>query len=73
MNNGPRKGGGGATWQTLVQAPGAMNVWQLHQALAAAASDNAPADQIANLTEGSSDMAHFLKVTVQASGAFTIR
>ena len=72
MNNGPRKGGGGATWQTLVQAPGAMNVWQLHQALAAAASDNAPADQIANLTEGTSDMAHFLKVTVQASGAFTI-
>jgi competence protein ComEC len=73
MNNGPRKGGGGSTWATLVQAPGAMNVWQLHQALAAPASENAPADQIANLDEGSADMAHFLVVTATANGAFTIR
>jgi competence protein ComEC len=72
MNNGPRKGGGGSTWQTLVQAPGATNVWQLHQALASPANENAAADQIANLVEGSGDTAEFLKVTVQASGAFTI-
>jgi competence protein ComEC len=72
MNNGPRKGGGGSSWTTLTQAPGAMEVWQLHQALASPASENAPADQIANPGEGSADMAFFLKVTVQASGAFTI-
>jgi competence protein ComEC len=72
MNNGPRKGGGGQTWSALSSRPGAMNVWQLHQALASPVSENAPADQIANLGEGAADMAYFLKVTVQASGAFTI-
>jgi competence protein ComEC len=72
MNNGPRKGGGGSSWTTLTQAPGAGEVWQLHQALASPASENAPADQIANPGEGSADMAFFLKVTVLASGAFTI-
>ena len=72
MNNGPRKGGGGSTWTTLMQAPGGMEVWQLHQALASPAAENAPADQIANLSEGSSDMAIFLKVTAESSGAFTI-
>jgi beta-lactamase superfamily II metal-dependent hydrolase len=73
MNNGPRKGGGGSTWTTLNQAPGGMEVWQLHQNLDSPASENAPADQIANLTEGSGDMAFFLKVTAQSSGAFTIQ
>jgi beta-lactamase superfamily II metal-dependent hydrolase len=73
MNNGPRKGGGGTTWATLAQAPGGTNVWQLHQALAAPESENAPPDQIANLTDGSSDMAHFLEMTVTGDGAFTIR
>jgi beta-lactamase superfamily II metal-dependent hydrolase len=72
MNNGPRKGGGGSTWSTLMQAPGGMEVWQLHQNLASPASENAPADQIANLTEGGTDMAFFLKVTAQSNGAFTI-
>jgi beta-lactamase superfamily II metal-dependent hydrolase len=72
MNNGPRKGGGGSTWTTLTQAPGGMEVWQLHQNLASPASENAPVDQIANLTEGASDEAFFLKVTAQSSGAFTI-
>jgi beta-lactamase superfamily II metal-dependent hydrolase len=72
MNNGPRKGGGGSTWTTLTQAPGGMEVWQLHQNLASPASENAPADQIANLTEGSSDMAFFLKVTAETNGSFTI-
>jgi beta-lactamase superfamily II metal-dependent hydrolase len=73
MNNGPRKGGGGSTWTTLAQAPGAMHVWQLHQALAAPATENAPAEQIANLAEDSTDMAHFLAVTVESTGAFTLR
>ena len=55
-----------------VQAPGGMEVWQLHQALASPAGENAPAEQIANLTEGGSDLAFFLKVTAQSSGAFMI-
>jgi hypothetical protein len=72
MNNGPRKGGGGTTWDTLALAPGGMEVWQLHRALAADGAENAPEDQIANLEEGNADEAHFLRVVAQSSGAFTI-
>jgi hypothetical protein len=49
-----------------------MEVWQLHQALASPAAENAPANQIANLVEGASDTAGFLEVTAQSSGAFSI-
>jgi len=72
MNNGPRKGGGGDTWSTLALAPGGENVWQVHRAVTAPESENAPPDQIANLDEGQADEATFLTVTVDASGQFTI-
>lgn len=72
MNNGPRKGGGGSTWDTLALAPGGENVWQVHRALAAPAAQNAPPDQIANLDEGQADAANFLEVRVEGSGEFRI-
>lgn len=72
MNNGPRKGGGGTTWDTLALAPGGGEVWQLHRAVNADAAHNAPEDQIANLEEGAGDLAFWLKVVVEASGRFTI-
>jgi len=72
MNNGPRKGGGGSTWNTLALAPGAADVWQVHRALGAPATENAPPDQIANLDEGQADLAGFLQVSVERSGQFTI-
>jgi competence protein ComEC len=72
MNDGPRKGGGGSTWDTLALAPGGSEVWQLHRALAAPDDQNAPPDQIANLLEGQGDAALYLKVIVESSGQFSI-
>jgi competence protein ComEC len=72
MNNGPRKGGGGGTWNTLALSPGGANVWQVHRAVTAPDDQNAPPDQIANLDEGQADAANFLKVTVESTGQFTI-
>jgi competence protein ComEC len=73
MNNGPRKGGGGSTWDTLALAPGAADVWQVHRAVSAPDTQNAPADQIANLDEGQADQARFLVVSVESSGQFSIQ
>jgi competence protein ComEC len=72
MNNGPRKGGGGSTWETLALAPGGANVWQLHRVVNATDDHNAPPDHIVNLEEGPSDPARYLKVSVERSGRFTI-
>jgi beta-lactamase superfamily II metal-dependent hydrolase len=72
MNNGPRKGGGGTTWDTLAAAPGGMEVWQLHRVLTADADQNAPVAQIANLEEGGADEAHYLRVVARSSGAFSV-
>jgi competence protein ComEC len=72
MNNGPRKGGGGSTWNTLTLAPGGENVWQVHRAVAAPEAQNAPPDQIANLDEGQADAAQFLAVEVESSGDFRV-
>ena len=72
MNNGPRKGGGGSTWNTLALSPGAADVWQVHRAVSASDAQNAPPDQIANLGEGQADQALFLEVSVESSGEFTI-
>ncbi|HTV23790.1 MAG TPA: MBL fold metallo-hydrolase [Polyangiaceae bacterium] len=73
MNNGPRKGGGGTTWNTLALAPGGEDVWQLHRAVTAPDTQNAPPDQIANLDEGQADEANYLKVTVDGSGQFSVQ
>jgi competence protein ComEC len=72
MNNGPRKGGGGTTWDTLALAPGPADVWQVHRALAAPDAQNAPPAQIANLDEGQADAAQVLEVRVESSGQFEI-
>jgi beta-lactamase superfamily II metal-dependent hydrolase len=72
MNNGPRKGGGDGTWQTLELAPGAADVWQVHRALGASDEQNAPEDQIANLESGAADEAIPLKVSVAPTGEVTI-
>lgn len=72
MNNGPRKGGGGSTWNTLALAPGGEDVWQVHRAVTASDAQNAPPDQIANLEEGQADAANFLAVEVESSGEFRI-
>ena len=69
MNNGAKKGGSPATFETLAKAPGLETLWQLHFSDEAAAH-NAPGEYIAN-TDGQ-DAAHYLKLTANPTGAFTV-
>jgi len=70
MGNGPRKGGAPLTWETLRGAAGLEDIWQVHYSLAGGPEHNPPADFIANL-EGA-DEAHWLKLSAQSSGTFTV-
>ena len=69
MNNGAKKGGSPATFETLAKAPGLETLWQLHFSDEAAAH-NAPGEYIANLD--GEDAAHYLKLTARPTGAFTV-
>ena len=49
MQNGPRKGGAPATFQTLHASPGLEDVWTLHWSYEAGVEQNSPGAFIANL------------------------
>jgi competence protein ComEC len=68
MNNGPKKGGAQATYESLHHVPGLEDVWQLHRSEAAGDS-NFRAERIANLDEST---AHWIKLSATEDGAFRI-
>jgi competence protein ComEC len=80
-NNGPRKGLGGPTgaakqtltdhYQRMLDVPGIEDIWQVHRSLFEGAR-NADEARIANLTDSDQCEGHWLKVSVEASGAFTM-
>lgn len=70
MNNGQRKGGSPEYWQTVHDAPGLEDFWQLHRSAAGGADHNSPEQFLANLNE--SDHGHYLKISARADGSFTI-
>lgn len=51
MNNGTRKGGAVASFQTLRTSPGLEDVWQLHWSYHAGIEHNAPGVMIANIDD----------------------
>ena len=53
MQNGTRKGGAPATFQTLRTSPGIEDVWTLHWSYAAGVEQNSPGAFIANLDSAS--------------------
>ncbi|MBI1809618.1 MAG: MBL fold metallo-hydrolase [Gemmatimonadetes bacterium] len=67
IDNGARKGGAAETFATLRGMP-AIDVWQLHRALAAGVV-NASDDRIANLDETTSA---WIKVSARRDGSFTV-
>jgi len=71
MNNGATKGGDPAAFRTLHDATGIEGVWQLHRSRNQGAA-NYPDAFIANLDEGSSDKGAWIKISAQASGAFSV-
>ncbi len=71
MNNGPRKGGDPAGWKMVKASPGLEDLWQLHFAIAGGSETNVAESFIANVSEAE-DHGEYLKVTAEASGAFTV-
>ncbi|PYU26698.1 MAG: MBL fold metallo-hydrolase [Acidobacteria bacterium] len=70
MNNGERKGGDPAYWQTVHEAPGLVDFWQLHRSATGGADHNSPEQFLANLSE--IDHGHNLKMSVRADGSFSM-
>ncbi|HEY0713751.1 MAG TPA: MBL fold metallo-hydrolase [Polyangia bacterium] len=70
FNNGASKGGDAAVFQRFRSAPGIKDVWAMHKKASQSAMQNADDALIAN--PGGSDMANWLKATVQADGTFTM-
>jgi competence protein ComEC len=98
MNNGMRKGGAVAAFQTIHSSPGIEDVWQLHWSHHAGIEFNSPGAFIANVDEPAviasvvnpappvagapagpaspppphAGDAHWIKVSAQADGSFTV-
>ena len=68
MNNGPTKGGEAEAMQIVRRSPGLEDFWQLHHAEKAGEANMPPA-MIANLDTSA---AHYLKLSAQRDGSFTV-
>src|SRR6267154_2221809 len=79
MDNGAKKGGAIATFETLKKSPGLQDLWQLHYAVDAG-DHNSPEQFIANLGVGGTAATgvpdegpvNTIKVTALANGSFTV-
>lgn len=72
MNNGPRKGGSLATYETLVGTPSLLDLWQAHRAVEGGPAGNPGEEFIANLGETEACEGHWLKAAVRPDGRFTV-
>jgi len=71
MNNGPRKGGDAATWQTIRDTRNLLDIWQLHYTMTADKQHNAADTFIANIDEKCE--ARWIKVTAEKDGTFIVQ
>lgn len=79
MNNGAKKGGAIATFETLKSSPGLEDLWQLHYAMDAT-DHNMPEKFIANLGQGGTaqtgvpdeSTVYTIHVTARPDGSFTV-
>ncbi len=70
MENGAKKGGSSEVWQTLHDAPGLQDVWQLHFFVGGGKDHNAADSFIANLDDPCEGK--WLHMTAMKDGSFTI-
>ena len=70
MNNGAKKGGSTLAWQTIHDAPGAPDIWQLHFAVAGGKDHNAADPFIANVDEICEGK--WIRVDAQKDGSFKL-
>jgi beta-lactamase superfamily II metal-dependent hydrolase len=71
MENGARKGGSPAVWQTVSSSPGLEDLWQLHYSIEGAAKNNVPAERIANVDEHCQGFG--ITAEASADGSFTVK
>jgi competence protein ComEC len=71
MNNGAHKGGIPMAWQIVHDSPGLQDLWQLHYAADSDNDHNAAEAFIAN-PEENPDEGHYIKVSAQNNGSFTV-
>ena len=69
-DNGPRKGGKPAAWQTLHDTPGLEDIWQLHYAIGAGKDRNSADTFIANIDEQC--QGKWLRLTAEKDGSFQV-
>jgi len=72
MNNGPRKGGTPAAYETVRKSPGLQDLWQVHYAMGSDKDHNTDERMIANLTAEQDCAGHGLKVSVERNGRYTV-
>ena len=80
MDNGAKKGGAVATFETLKKSPGLEDLWQLHYAVDAE-DHNMPEKFIANLGTGGTaatgvpdeGKANYIQLTARPDGSFTVK
>ena len=72
MNNGPRKGGHTAVFETLRKSPGFQDVWQLHWSEVSTKELNTGEPMIANMTPTADCAGHWIKLVVQKDGKYTV-
>ena len=70
MNNGAKKGGSPAAWQTIHDSPGLQDLWQLHYSIEGAAQHNTSEQLIANPDEKCTGQ--YLKITAEPNGSFSV-
>jgi beta-lactamase superfamily II metal-dependent hydrolase len=71
MNNGARKAGMPAAWQTVHDSPGIEDLYMVHTAEGSDAAHNSPEALIANPKGSATDGAYF-KVVANANGGFSV-
>ena len=72
MDNGARKGGSPEAWQTVHEAPGLEDLWQLHFSVEGGPEHNVAEKFIANPEEGSNDRGYWIKVVADWDATFTV-
>jgi competence protein ComEC len=80
MDNGAKKGGATATFETLKSSPGLEDLWQLHYAVDAG-DHNMPEQFIANQGTGGTaatgvpdeGAVNYIQLTARPDGSFTVK
>jgi competence protein ComEC len=72
MNNGPRKGGTAAAYETVRKSPGLQDLWQLHYAVANDKDHNTDERLIANFGNDGECSGKWIRVSVRRDGSYTV-